>query len=114
MLKSRVMRYRIVAYTVGTALVLLVFVGIPLQVWAHNDVLEKIVGTLHGFLYIVYAILSLELAFRYRFSPLRTVLSVAAGLIPILTFVAERKNETFIRAREVATAADAVESKSGV
>jgi integral membrane protein len=103
-LKSRLIRYRIVAYIVGTALVLLVFVGIPLQVWANNDVVEKIVGTLHGFLYIVYVILSLELAFRYRFSPLRTLLSVAAGLVPILTFVAERKNENFIRAREAAAA----------
>ena len=114
---SPLLRYRVVAYIVGTALVILVFVGIPLQVWAHADTVEKVVGTLHGILYIIYVILSLELAFRYRFSPVRTVLSLAAGLVPIMTFVAEHKNETFVRAREAernaAPAAQATSIRGG-
>lgn len=97
-------RYRALAYVVGTALVILVFIGIPLQVWAHNDTVEKIVGTIHGFLYIVYVVFSIELALRYRFSLVRWVLSAAAGLVPIMTFVAERKNTTYVQARQRAAA----------
>lgn len=105
-LRSPLDRYRLLAYIVGTALVILVFIGIPLQVWGHNDTVEKIVGTVHGFLYIVYAVLSLELAIRYRFSPLRIICSLLAGLIPIMTFVAERKNTAYVRARLAASAAE--------
>jgi len=103
-LKSPLDRYRLLAYIVGTALVILVFIGIPMQLWAHNDTVEKIVGTIHGFLYIVYVVLSLELAFRYRFSLVRTVGSLLAGLVPIMTFVAERKNTAYVRARIADTA----------
>jgi integral membrane protein len=103
-LKSPLDRYRLLAYIVGTALVILVFIGIPLQLWAHNDTVEKIVGTLHGFLYIVYVVLTLELAGRYRFSLVRAIGSMLAGLVPIMTFVAERKNTAYVRARIADTA----------
>jgi integral membrane protein len=103
-LRSPLDRYRLLAYIVGTALVILVFIGIPLQVWGHNDTVEKIVGTIHGFLYIVYVVLSIELAIRYRFSLLRAALSLLAGLVPIMTFVAERKNTAYVRARQAAPA----------
>jgi integral membrane protein len=108
-LKSPLDRYRLLAYIVGTALVILVFIGIPLQLWAHSDTVEKIVGTIHGFLYIVYVIMTIELAFRYRFSPVRTIGSLLAGLIPIMTFVAERKNTAYVLARQAATAPAAVD-----
>jgi integral membrane protein len=108
-LKSPLGRYRLLAYIVGTALVILVFIGIPLQLWAHNDIVEKIVGTIHGFLYIVYVILTIELAFRYRFSLVRTVGSLLAGLIPIMTFIAERKNTAYVLARQASTAPAAVD-----
>ena len=103
-LRSPLDRYRLLAYIVGTALVILVFIGIPLQLWAHNDTIEKIVGTIHGFLYIVYVVLSIELAIRYRFSLLRAALSLLAGLVPIMTFVAERKNTAYVRARQATPA----------
>jgi integral membrane protein len=105
-LKTPLDRYRLLAYIVGTALVILVFVGIPLQVWGHNDTVEKIVGTIHGFLYLVYVVLSLDIAFRYRFSLVRALGSLLAGLVPIMTFVAERKNTKYVRARLAASAAE--------
>jgi integral membrane protein len=105
-LRTPLDRYRLLAYIVGTALVILVFIGIPLQVWGHNDTIEKIVGTLHGFLYIVYVVLTLELAGRYRFSLVRAIGSMLAGLVPIMTFVAERKNTEYVRARLAASAGE--------
>jgi integral membrane protein len=108
-LKTPLDRYRLLAYVVGTALVILVFIGIPLQVWGHNDIVEKIVGTIHGFLYIVYVVLNIDLAFRYRFSLVRAVLSLLAGLVPIMTFVAERNNTAYVRARLAANAAEPID-----
>jgi len=61
-------RYRVMAMVVGTGLAVLCFVGVPLQLagdnkWPWTAVVE-IVGPLHGFLYITYLIVCLDLAGR--------------------------------------------------
>ena len=55
-----------IAYVVGIGLIILVLIGVPLQVWADNDVVVKIVGPLHGALYVIYLLLTLDLARRIR------------------------------------------------
>jgi len=42
------------AYVTGVVLVILCFVGIPLQVFANNLFVVNYVGTAHGILYIIY------------------------------------------------------------
>ena len=84
--------YRAMAYVTGTMLIILCFVGIPLQVFAGNDAVAKIVGTAHGFLYIVYLVVAFAMTrlVRIRTASLTTVIVLAAGTIPVLTFVVER------------------------
>lgn len=84
-----VLRYRVLAYVVGTLLVVLVCIGVPLQYLANQLIVVKIVGPLHGFLYIAYLLISLDLARRARWSLIRTGAVMLAGLVPFLTFVAE-------------------------
>lgn len=83
-------RYRLMAYVVGVGLLILVLVGIPLQV-AGSDAVVAVVGPLHGFLFIVYLAAALELAYRARWSLLKTVLVMVAGTVPFLSFVVERR-----------------------
>ncbi len=87
---AAVLRYRVMAYITGTVLLVLCFVGIPLQVAAGNDVVVNDVGTLHGILYIIYLIVAYQLARRLRLSIGPTLLMLLAGTIPVLTFVVER------------------------
>ena len=84
--------YRVMAYLTGTMLIILCFVGIPLQVWAHNDVIARVVGTIHGGLYIVYLIVAFAMTrlVRMRTASPATVVVLLAGTIPVLTFVVER------------------------
>jgi integral membrane protein len=84
--------YRTMAYVTGTMLCVLVFVCIPLQVWAHNDVPVDIVGTLHGILYIIYIVVAFTMtrAVRMKVASPSTIVVLAAGTIPILTFIVER------------------------
>ena len=89
-LRGALLRYRFMAYTVGVGLVILTFVGIPLQVWGNNDTVATYVGIAHGYLYIVYVLLVLDLARRARWSLHRTAGVVLAGTIPLLGFVVER------------------------
>ncbi len=46
---------------------------------------------LHGYVYIVYVAVSLDLVFRLRWGLLRALGVVLAGTIPFMSFVAESK-----------------------
>jgi integral membrane protein len=79
------------AYVVGTLLVVLACVAVPLKYAADKPTLVTVVGIAHGYLYMVMLAAVADLWRRRRF-PLSWVLLVAvSGLVPFLTFVAERQ-----------------------
>ena len=90
-LAASLLRYRVLAYVVGTGLLLHVLVAMPLKYFADSPGMVAVVGTAHGFLFLVYVLTAMDLAFRARFSLLRAVLVIVAGTIPFFSFVAERK-----------------------
>ncbi len=89
-MNAAVTRYRVMAYIVGVLLVVLVFAGIPLQVFAHQNAIVNYVGTTHGILYLVYLVTAYSLARRLRMSLGQTLIVLLAGTIPVMTFVVER------------------------
>jgi integral membrane protein len=89
--RAALTRYRVMAYVVGVWLILLVLVAMPLKYLADSPRMVEIVGPVHGFLYLAYLATALDLAFRARWSAVRTVLVMLAGTVPFLSFVAERK-----------------------
>jgi integral membrane protein len=99
-LDGALLRYRILAYTVGTGLVILVCVGIPLQIWDHNKVIATYVGIAHGYLFMVYLVLTFDLARRAGWHLIRVALVGLAGTIPFLSFYAERKVTGWVRAQQ--------------
>ena len=109
---AAVLRYRVMAYVTGVLIIVLCFVGIPLQIAGHPQV-QQYVGEVHGFLYIVYVIMAFLLALKLRMRLLswRTLLLLLAGTIPVMTFVVERwMTRRYIApalAAEAATAAPA-------
>jgi integral membrane protein len=87
----RILRaYRLLAYTTAVLLVVLVFAGVPLQVWAHDLWVVKVVGTLHGYLYIVYLLVAFDFTRRLRVPLGWMVLVLLAGTVPFCAIVAER------------------------
>jgi integral membrane protein len=87
-----VRRYRIMAYITGVVLIILCFVGIPLQVFAHNQFVVNYVGTTHGILYIIYLVTAYLMTRQVglKLASPQTVIVLLAGTIPVLTFVVER------------------------
>ncbi|HVV31384.1 MAG TPA: DUF3817 domain-containing protein [Mycobacteriales bacterium] len=91
--------YRVLAIVVGFGLLTLVFVGLPLEYGADHPGVDKIVGPVHGFLYIVYLLLAGQLWQRERW-PLRFALPIGcAGFVPFLSFFAERRVTRAVRQR---------------
>lgn len=92
------LRYRIMAYTVGVGLFILTFIGLPLQYAAGHPGVDKYVGAVHGIAYIVYLVAALDLARRARFRLIDMAMMVGAGLLPLLAFVIERRITAAVRA----------------
>ncbi len=82
-------RFRVMAYVVGTLLIVLVFVAVPLQIWDHSILAVRIDGTIHGYLYFVYLILGADLVRRTRLGFWWIVAIVFSGFVPGLAFVTE-------------------------
>lgn len=84
-------RFRVMAYVVGVMLLVLVAVAMPLKYLADSPGLVQTIGPAHGFLYLVYLGVTLDLAMRGRWSLARTVLVMLAGTVPFMSFLAERR-----------------------
>jgi integral membrane protein len=84
-------RYRLLAWTVGVGLLVLVAVGMPLQYGASFDGVVAVVGPLHGIIYMIYLVAAFDLARRSRFSIPQLLMMLCAGFLPVLAFVIERR-----------------------
>jgi integral membrane protein len=85
-------QYRVLAYCTGVLLVILVFVGLPLQFWASTPQVADIIGVLHGvFFFPLYILATLHLGYRRNWSFIKIILVALAGVIPFGSFVTERR-----------------------
>lgn len=89
--RGLLLRYRVLAFTTATLLIVLVFVGVPLQVAAGRPGVANVVGTCHGLLYVAYLVVAWQLTRRLAVPRGRMLLVLAAGTVPFCAFVAERK-----------------------
>ncbi len=90
-LRGALLRYRVMADIVGVALVVLVLVGMPLKYLADQPTVVGVLGPIHGFLYIVYLLTAIDLSRRVQLRLLEMVAIAAAGLLPFLAFIVERR-----------------------
>ena len=93
--KGALLRYRVMAYVTGvvlaTAFIWLVVGRIFLD-YGNPDARPALYGYLwiaHGWLYFLYLVTGVDLAFRVRYSVVRTLGILIAGTVPFMSFVAE-------------------------
>ena len=89
-MQAALTRFRVIAYVVGVALLVLT-AGVVVQLLGHGKALASAVGPIHGFLYIGYVILGFDLGRRAGWRLPKIALVLLAGVVPFLTFVAERR-----------------------
>jgi len=116
-------RYRVMASIVGVLLVALVLVGLPLHYgylisdaaflappaiegdastagagWRLGADISGYLGVAHGWLYMIFLIMGLLLARQERWSPGFTIVTMACGTVPLLSFWAEHRATRLVRA----------------
>lgn len=86
-----VKRFRIFAVLVGIGLLVLVGIAVPLKYLGDEPAFSEVFSPIHGFLYILYLLTTVDLARRADWSLPRTVGVMLAGAVPFLSFVVERR-----------------------
>ena len=97
-------RFRVVAYVVGVVLIVFILVAMPLKYLADSPGPVAVIAPVHGFLYMVYLVVTFDLSMRAKWPLSRTVLLLLAGTVPVLSFVAERWATAKVRELEPAPA----------
>ncbi|MGW4500080.1 DUF3817 domain-containing protein [Micromonospora sp. NPDC004336] len=91
-------RYRVIAWIVGVALILLVVIGMPMKYGFDNPIVVETVGQAHGFLYMLYLVAAFDLSRRAGWPLKRMVLVMLAGTVPFVSFYAERRVSGWVTA----------------
>lgn len=113
-MRGAFLRYRVMAYVTGVVLATaFVWLVLGRLFWDYGDseARPSFYGYLwlaHGWLYFVYLITGVDLAFRVRYSVLRTVGILIAGTVPFMSFVAEHLVHRDIKTRGLLDAPDPV------
>lgn len=91
MLRTSFHRFRTVALAEGVSFILLVGIGMPLKYWAAIPYPNKVLGMLHGVLTVLYLFALIEFALEHKVSFKKSMLFLAASLLPFGTFYADKK-----------------------
>ena len=106
-LNGAFLRYRVMAWVTGVVLAALtvwLVVGYGFLDYANAESKPTLYGLLwmaHGWLYVLYLVVGVDLAFRVRYSVVRTVLILVAGTVPFASFFAEAAVHRDLQRREL-------------
>ena len=89
--KTPVGRFRIVSFFEGVSLLLLLGVAMPVKYMLGDPSLVKSVGMIHGLLFILYVLLTLNMRSEYNWSLATTAKVLLASVIPFGTFYIDAK-----------------------
>ncbi|CAM4480946.1 DUF3817 domain-containing protein [Nocardia ninae] len=89
-IKSALLRYRTLAWITGLWLLLLT--GEMIAKYGFDVHTPSWIAVVHGWVYFVYLLVTADLAVKVRWPVLRTVGTLLAGTIPLLSFVVEHIN----------------------
>ncbi|PZE21745.1 DUF3817 domain-containing protein [Paenibacillus xerothermodurans] len=84
-------RFRFVALYEGISFLVLLGIAMPLKHFAGWPIAVKVVGMLHGVLFILFMLTLAHVSFAQRWSVVRVVGAIIASLIPFGTFVLDAR-----------------------
>jgi integral membrane protein len=92
LLKTNTGRLRIIGFLEGISLLVLIFIAVPLKYYAHQPQLVKMLGPVHGALFLLFIINTISVGVEQRWSFKATTLKVLlACMIPFGTFYIDEK-----------------------
>lgn len=89
--KSMKTTFRILGWAEGASFLLLLFVAMPIKYMVGNPEFVKLMGPIHGGLFLLYVLLANYIAKEMNWNIRIRLYSFIASVLPFGTFVFERK-----------------------
>lgn len=90
--------YRVMAITAGVALVILVVEMVMKYALQQTNVLTEYWSPIHGLIYMGYAVSVANLGVKCAWGAVRIVKNLLAGFVPVVPWIAERRNHAEVEA----------------
>ncbi len=85
-------RLRLLGFLEGTSLLILLFIAMPIKYMLDNPLMVKIVGQIHGILFILFVLQTIQTTIEYRWKFTSVTWKVLlASFIPFGTFYVDSK-----------------------
>lgn len=91
LIKTEIGRLRIIAFIEGVSFLLILFVTMPLKYFAEIPEPNKVIGMVHGVLFVLYVLAVIQVRSSYDWDRKTTIWSLLASIIPFGTFWADKK-----------------------
>ena len=92
--------FRNISLAEGISLLTLLFIAMPIKYFLGVPEVVKVVGWIHGVLFMLYVVVLAISHFRFRWSFLFSLGALVASVVPFGTFVLDKQ----LRKKEVASA----------
>jgi len=90
--KTKVGRLRVIGFLEGLSLLFLFFVAMPMKYYLNNPIASKIMGPIHGILFILFIFNTLSVGIEHKWKFATTTWKVlVACIIPFGTFYIDKK-----------------------
>lgn len=89
--KTKIGRLRIMGFLEGLSLLVLVFIALPLKYGYNNESLTKMMGPVHGALFLLFILNTVSAAIEQKWNFKTTARIVASCFIPFGTFYVDNK-----------------------
>ena len=83
--------FRIIGFIEGISYLVLLFIAMPLKYMMGIAIATKIVGMVHGLLFIAFLVILMQAAQKHNFSMKDSVIFFVASLIPFGTFYTDKR-----------------------
>jgi integral membrane protein len=91
LLRTTIGRLRIVGFFEGVSFLVLLLIAMPLKYMYDMPEINKVVGMIHGLLFILYIFGAIQAKIEYSWNLRKTLLAFAASVVPLGTFYADAK-----------------------
>jgi len=91
LVKTQLGRLRLIGFAEGVSFLILLGVAMPLKYLLGFPQTVRVVGMVHGLLFVLYVLLVIQVKIEYNWSFRKMGLALLASLVPFGTFWADAK-----------------------
>jgi integral membrane protein len=91
-IRSALSTYRVLATVAGFALFVLILEMVMKYALKQTNLLTQYWSPVHGIIYFAYAVSVANLGLKAAWGPVRIVKNLLAGFVPVVPWIAERRN----------------------